>query len=305
MGECLLTTDPALAVTVPVAPTAEAPVPAPDAAPPPHLSPSSATMFRQCPRRWRHRYIERLEDPAGPAALVGTLAHRVLELLLNEPAGDRNLDRARNLAGEAWPAHAAHPEFARLGLDPDATREFKWRVWRAIEGLWQLEDPATVDVRATEQRLEVQLHGVPFVGIVDRVDHGPDGLVITDYKSGQPPRPAQVEEKLDQVLLYAGAVAAATGEQPARARLLYLGATIIEAEATPAAVGRAAGRLRDTWDTLEAAQRADEFPAQPGPLCGWCPFLDRCSAGRTELQARADAGWFLPATAPGVRVLAA
>src|SRR3954451_17143396 len=63
MGECLLTTDPALAVTVPVAPTAEAPVPAPDAAPPPHLSPSSATMFRQCPRRWRHRYIERLEDP--------------------------------------------------------------------------------------------------------------------------------------------------------------------------------------------------------------------------------------------------
>ena len=85
-----------------------------------------------------------------------------------------------------------------------------------------------MEVRATEQRLEVELCGVPFVGIVDRVDHGPDGLVITDYKSGQPPRPAQVEEKLDQVLLYAGAVAAATGEQPTRARLLYLGATIIE-----------------------------------------------------------------------------
>ena len=254
-------------------------------------------MFKQCPRRWRHRYVERLEDPAGPAALVGTLAHHVLELLLNEPAGDRNQARARDLAGQVWPAHAAHPEFERLGLDRDATRDFKWRVWRAIEGLWQLEDPATVDVRATEQRLEVDLHGVPFVGIVDRVDHGPDGLVITDYKSGQPPRPAQVEEKLDQVLLYAGAVAAATGEQPGRARLLYLGATIIEVDATPAAVGRAVERLRDTWDTLEAARRADEFPARPGPLCGWCPFLDRCEQGRSGVG-RPSRGGLVPA---GVR----
>jgi putative RecB family exonuclease len=270
-----------------------------------HLSPSSAAMFTQCPRRWRHRYVERLEDPAGPAALVGTLAHRVLELLLNEPAGDRSRARARDLAGQCWPVHAAHPEFERLGLDRDATREFKWRVWRAIEGLWQLEDPATVDVRATEQRLEVELEGVPFVGIVDRVDHHLDGLVITDYKSGQPPRAAQVEEKLDQVLLYAGAVAAATGEQPARARLLYLGATIIAVDASPAAVSCAVERLRHTWDRLEAAREADEFPARPGPLCGWCPFLDRCEQGRSELLARADAGWLLPASAPGLRVLAA
>src|SRR5689334_4403276 len=151
MGECLLPAEPALVATEAPALAEAGVAPAVEPAPPPHLSPTSAAMFRQCPRRWRHRYVERLDDPAGPAALVGTLAHRVLELLLNEPAGARNLDRARNLAGEAWPAHAAHPEFARLDLDPAATREFKWRVWRAIEGLWQLEDPATVDVRATEQ----------------------------------------------------------------------------------------------------------------------------------------------------------
>jgi putative RecB family exonuclease len=129
--------------------------------------------------------------------------------------------------------------------------------------------------------------------------------VITDYKSGQPPRPRQVEEKLDQVLLYAGAVAVATGEQPRRARLLYLGSTIIEVDATPAAVERAVSRLRQTWEQLEAACTADEFPARPGPLCGWCPFLDRCPAGRRELHARAEAGWLLPAHAPGWRVLAA
>ena len=230
----------------------------------------------------------------------------MLELLLNEPAGDRNPTRARDLAGQVWPAHAAHPEFERLGLDRDATREFKWRVWRAIEGLWQLEDPATVDVRATEQRLEVDLHGVPFVGIVDRVDHGPDGLVITDYKSGQPPRPAQVEEKLDQVLLYAGAVAAATGEQPGRARLLYLGATIIEVDATPAAVGRAVERLRDTWDTLEVGSARRRVPGQARPALRLVPvprpLPSRAAASCTPEPRRAGTS---PPPRPGLRVLAA
>ena len=40
---------------------------------PVHLSPSSAAMFAQCPKRWRFRYLDRLPDPPGAAALVGTL----------------------------------------------------------------------------------------------------------------------------------------------------------------------------------------------------------------------------------------
>ena len=64
---------------------------------PRHLSPSSASTFEQCARRWKMRYIDQLPDPPGVAALAGTFAHRVLELLFQHPAGQRTRDRAKAL----------------------------------------------------------------------------------------------------------------------------------------------------------------------------------------------------------------
>ena len=134
------------------------------------FSPSSAGTWNQCPQRWRYRYIQKLPDPPGEPALLGTFAHRVLELLCAEAAADRTVERARELAGQAWPETADNPEFQALGLDDDAQRAFRWRAWTAIHGLWSLEDPAGVDVRATEQRVSADVAGVPFFGIVDRLD---------------------------------------------------------------------------------------------------------------------------------------
>ena len=65
---------------------------------PRHLSPSSATLFTQCPRRWRLRYIDRIAEPAGAAAVIGTFAHRVLEVLLGEAPEHRTQDRAKLIA---------------------------------------------------------------------------------------------------------------------------------------------------------------------------------------------------------------
>ncbi len=201
------------------------------------FSPSSAGTWNQCPQRWRYRYIQKLPDPPGEPALLGTFAHRVLELLCAEAAADRTVERARELAGQAWPETADNPEFQALGLDDDAQRAFRWRAWTAIHGLWSLEDPAGVDVRATEQRVSADVAGVPFFGIVDRLDADEDGLVITDYKSGRTPRPPERSKSLDQVLLYAAAVEDSTGERPHRARLLYLGNEIIETAVTVDALG--------------------------------------------------------------------
>lgn len=267
-----------------------------------HLSPSSATTFGQCPRRWRFRYVDRLPDPPGLAALAGTLVHRVLELLLAEPAVDRTLNRARALAAQEWPVHAAEPDLARFELAPEDQKAYKWRVWRAVAGLWDLEDPAGVQVAATEQRLEVDLDGVPFLGVIDRVDRAADGLVVTDYKSGRPPAPQRVQEKLDQVLLYAAAVAAAGDEAPVRARLLYLGAHAIEVETDRERTDAAVARLRARWDDLTGCVGSDDFPPRTGPLCAWCPYVDRCAEGRAEVMTRLDERRVSP-DAPAHRIL--
>jgi len=270
---------------------------------PAHLSPSSAAMFVQCPRRWQLRYLQRLPDPPGVAALAGTLVHRVLERLLGEAPDQRTLERARAIATEEWPAHQAEPDVTALGLDGDGTRQYKWRVWQAVTGLWQLEDPAAVEVLATECRLDVRLGEVPFLGVLDRVDATDGGVVVTDYKSGRPPAAAHTADKLDQVLLYAAAWRETSGARAARARLLYLGARSIEVETTDEAIDGAVGRLHERWEALNTCVSSEQFAPRIGPLCAWCPYTEHCPEGRDEVRRRVAAGT-VSLDAPAVRRVA-
>ena len=260
--------------------------------PPPRLSPSGAGTFEQCPRRWRMRYVERLPDPPGEAALAGSFAHRVLELFMQRAPEERTVEAAKAIARDEWPDVEADPDFVALGYDTDEAKQFRWKSWLAIEGLWALEDPKTVEVRATEQDLEVELAGVPFRGIVDRLDEEGDGLIVTDYKSGKAPSPRYRRGRLDQVLLYAAAVKEATGEMPVHARLLYLGQRPVGIKVTQDELDGVVGKLAGTWSAINTACATDEFEPRTGPLCGWCPYVDRCPEGTKEAakrQAKRDA----------------
>ena len=255
--------------------------------PPPRLSPSGASTFEQCPRRWRFRYVDRLPDPAGEAALAGSFAHRVLELLLQADPADRTKDTAKAIARREWPETEAEDDYQALELDDEGGRRFRWKAWQAIEGLWALEDPAEVEVRATEIDVEADLGGVPFRGIVDRLEVEGDGLVVTDYKSGRAPSPRYASSRLDQVLLYAAAVTESTGEMPVRARLLYLGQRPVGTDVTPKAVDTVVEKLAGTWSSLNSACRADDFEPRTGPLCGWCAYAEHCAEGTAEIAIRA------------------
>jgi putative RecB family exonuclease len=255
--------------------------------PPPRLSPSGASTYEQCPRRWRFRYVDRLPDPPGVPALAGSFAHRVLELLLQHEPAERTRDRAKELARQVWPEVEADDDFRSLELDDNAGRDFRWKSWLAIEGLWAIEDPTAVDVRATEHDIEALLGGVPFRGIVDRLDQESDGVVVTDYKSGKAPPARYAPARLAQVLLYAAAVRESTGEQPVRARLLYLGQKIVDVVVTDSELQAVIDSLGSTWSAIGESCETDTFEPRPGPLCGWCPFADRCPEGREEIDRRA------------------
>ena len=260
--------------------------------PPRRLSPSGAGTFEQCPRRWRMRYVERLPDPPGEAALAGSFAHRVLELLMQRDPHERTVEVAKAIARTEWPGVEADPDFRALGFDEAGGKHFRWKAWQAIEGLWALEDPKDVEVRATEHDVEADLGGVPFRGIVDRLDEEGDGLVVTDYKSGKAPSPRFRRGRLDQVLLYAAAFQAASGEMPVRARLLYLGQRPVGIKVTREEIDSVVDKLAGTWAAINTACDTDEFEPRTGPLCGWCPYVDRCPEGTKEVakrQAKKDA----------------
>jgi putative RecB family exonuclease len=232
------------------------------------------------------RYVERLPDPPGEAALAGSFAHRVLELLMQRDPHERTVEVAKAIARAEWPGVEADPDFRALGFDEAGGKHFRWKAWQAIDGLWALEDPKAVDVRATEHDVEADLGGVPFRGIVDRLDDEGDGLVVTDYKSGKAPSARFRRGRLDQVLLYAAAVEQATGEMPVHARLLYLGQRPVGIKVTREEIDGVVDKLAGTWAAINTACDTDEFEPRTGPLCGWCPYVDRCPEGTKEVAKR-------------------
>lgn len=270
---------------------------------PRYLSPSSAAAFDGCPRRWKFKYVDRLPEPSGEAAVVGTFAHSVLEELCGLPSAERTQDRSKALARELWPELEASEDYQLLELTDEDSRAFRWRSWLAIAGLWDLEDPASVDVVATEQKVEATLGGVPFLGIIDRLERESGKLIVSDYKSGKVPSVRWREDKIQQIMLYAAAVAQSEDEQPERARLLYLGQETLDFAVTDRRIEDASGQLADTWTGVQTSCSSDEFEAKPGVLCGWCPFAVDCPEGMAELTSRHEAGK-LPAHAPSLALVA-
>lgn len=251
------------------------------------LSPSSASVFTQCPLRWKFRYLDHLPEPPSEDALVGSFAHRVLELLLKLPNEQRSVEEARKIARSVWAETKEASEYQDLQLDDEQAHVFRWKAWRAIEGLWCLEDPSQIVVRATEQNVQAELNGVPFRGIVDRIDEEAAGLVVTDYKSGKAPSARFSRSRLDQVLLYAAAVEASTNELPQRAQLLYLGQRIVAIDVNRHEIDKVTKQLATTWQEIQMSCVDESFAAKPGPLCSWCPYLELCPQGAAEVARRA------------------
>ena len=259
-------------------------------------------MYQQCPRKWRYRYVDRLPDPPGEPALVGTFAHLVLEHLLQLPEGQRSKDQAKRLARSLWPEIESDDDYRALGLTDSDAKAFRWKAWLAIEGLWVLEDPDTTEVHATEHEVQIDIAGVPFRGIVDRIDVLDSELVITDYKSGKAPSDRFRARPLKQVLLYAAAVKASTGQRPMGARLHYLGQRTLGVRVTERNLSMVTDELAATWSSLNDDAARDDFAATTGPLCAWCPFLAECAEGQAEVKERHEHGR-VRADAPGLAVV--
>ncbi len=252
---------------------------------PRHLSPSSASTFRQCPRRWRLRYIDKLPDPKGEPAVLGTFVHEILEELLSLEAKDRSIDAAREIARQLWIRILDDEDFIALGFSESEVKAFMWKAWRLVERYFVLEDPAEVEVVRAEQKLSVEIGGVPFFGIVDLTERVSSGLRVVDYKTGKAPGSRYLDDKLSQVWLYAAALAEEDFDV-SEVRLMYLTSGSIDRPFDSMAVTSAVEGHRQTWDRLCQAIDADNFSYKTGPLCNWCPYLDHCPEGAAEAERR-------------------
>ncbi|MFC5141636.1 RecB family exonuclease [Actinomycetospora rhizophila] len=236
----------------------------------PALSPSRAVDFRRCALLYRFRTVDRLPETPSPAALRGTVVHAVLERLHDLEPGARRPDAARALAQDVL-AELAPDERALLGEEPG--------VDALLARYFALEDPQDVVSEARELRVDAELDdGTPLRGHLDRLDTGPGGLTVVDYKSGRSPSLRAEGPMMFGVRFYALLLARSRGVVPTL-RLLHLAdTTSLTLRPRADELERFAGVLRAVWAAILRAAPTGDFRPNPGPGCAFCAFKPHCPA---------------------------
>ncbi|MEH3034499.1 MAG: PD-(D/E)XK nuclease family protein [Aeromicrobium erythreum] len=246
------------------------------------LSPSRAGDFQTCPLLYRFRSIDRLPEPASPAAARGTLVHSVLEHLFDLPAAERTLEQAAALVHERWPVlQAEDPRLAELFTADEAAEQASWlaSATELLGSYFRLEDPRWLEPAERELRVDHVLEsGLGLGGIVDRLDVAPDGRIrVVDYKGGRAPSPRFEDKALFQMRFYALVVWRTRGVVPTLLQMLYLGdGTVLEVVPTEADLLATERKVQALWDAISDCLARGEFQPRRSALCGWCSHQALC-----------------------------
>ncbi|GIG28851.1 RecB family exonuclease [Cellulomonas marina] len=260
----------------------------------PGLSPSRAGDFQRCPLLFRYRSVDRLPEPASPAAARGTLVHAVLEDLFDLPAAERTPAAARAMVAGRWEQLLLEdPRCTALFDDPAALSAWLRSAEALLDTYFRLEDPTRLEPSERELAVLHDLEDGPQLrGIVDRVDVAPNGWVrVVDYKTGRSPSPGFEASALFQMRFYALVLWRTRGVVPKLLQLEYLGdGTVVRHEPTEAELLVLEQRVRAVWAAVQEAARTGRWEARPSRLCDWCSFRDRCpSFGGTVVPPDPDA----------------
>lgn len=187
-------------------------------------SPSSIVSFIQCPMQWAtRRYTDWPEMPPSYStfSVVGTLFHRIAELLYTEAPKDRTPKMLDDIFKEVWkvienpfdeqryPGLVQDKELVEVQwlhencTDKDAmsgwafndprhlTNTMRKQVRNCIENLPLFDgDYREVPVMTTEEKLVTYMNGIRISGKTDRRLRSrkePGKIIIDDYKTGKDP----------------------------------------------------------------------------------------------------------------------
>lgn len=259
------------------------------------LSPSSISTYMKCPRRFREEKIYGQRSPGSVDSVLGTFVHLSMELLMQRPAVERTIENWKRDAATAWAETLVDEDFITLQLGRSAQKDFRARALKSAHAYFGMEDPAEIDVVATEQKMDCVIDGVPLRGIVDRMERNPDGeLVVADYKNGKMPNlkfPDSMADKSRQMNIYAAMTKATMGEDPAYGRLIFTAfGKEIRVPYSPSSIQATVDEAVAVWDNVHASFKADDWEPKTSPLCGWCPFLAKCPEGLQVVLDRVSSG---------------
>ncbi len=240
------------------------------------LSVSRMETYETCPLRFKIETDWRLPGEPFPAMHFGNAVHTTLRAYYDALRVGRPLSREALL-------QCFSDALSEMRFEDDLQRVlFERQGKNQLGRFYDLHrDESVPEVIATEQAFQLQMGGVRVRGRIDRADRTPQGIVITDYKTGSPRTQEDADESL-QLSIYALAAKQLWGAEACR--LLFYN---LETNATVESA-RTPEQLREVEmkvDSVAAAICAGQFDARRGYWCNRCPHRQICPATEERLFA--------------------
>lgn len=238
-------------------------------------SPSRLNVYQTCARRYYYQYVIKVPTRRQAEQSVGISLHGALEEV--QQAGGlaaTGMEGALALLLERWESEGFDDAAEEAAARAQAQKLLTAYLERHGEGPGR---PVLV-----EAKLQAEMDGVPFLGIVDRVDRLPDdSYELIDYKSG---RDRGITPAIRQQLaIYRHLVKERLGAYPAQVAIHHLAAnTRIAVDLSP---GEWDAVLVEAVESARAIEAEERFDPCVGSWCRRCDFASRCLAFKRSLKA--------------------
>lgn len=246
--------------------------------PPDTLSPSKMERYTTCPLSFRYAYIDKIPEPTTLSQFKGTFTHKILELLYQDKPFLRTKEQSMHILNSLWEAEKDSENVNEVVENLTDKDDLISDIRKLVLSYFDMEDPVSVDCKATELDITTEISGHKIRGIIDRLDVAEgDQLSIIDYKTGQAPSESFEKSKLNAVLVYALLCEAEFGQLPMEVKLIYLKSRIsitkIPSEQSMRAVR---ARILAIANAIERACEYDDFRPKPSRLCSYCSYQSIC-----------------------------
>lgn len=235
------------------------------------LSPSQATSYETCPRRYVLERRLRLGDSSSTYTRFGDLCHRILEVSEDEVigTGERHatLERVLEVTEDVW----KEADFGSPHLN-DAWKAKAVEMFTKLYSNW----PGRGEPIAVELGIEKEIDGVSWMGRVDRLERSPEGLRVVDYKTGG--KAMSIDESAESMQLAFYALAVATSHGDVIASEMWYPRVKSKSVTTRSVDIHQLDRVEERMRSVTADITAEEWAPKVGANCQNCAFLRSCPA---------------------------
>lgn len=245
-------------------------------------SPSKLDAYQNCPRRYRYRYVDKIERPSQSVeAFLGTCVHRAFERLYEDLSrGKRpSLEETLVVFNEAWDSGWS-PEI------PIKDGRYQAEDWKklgqdCVRNYYEAHRPFDRDKTvAVEKRIGFPLTAAGqeyrIEGYIDRLALGPDGIFeIHDYKTART-LPSQADVDADWQLAIYDIAVRHNWPDARQVRLIWHfvrhGKDLVSSRSPQALESLKLELAR----LIERIKSDHAFQPKPSALCDWCEYRDLC-----------------------------